>query len=63
MFSAASRGHFGGPYLILEDSNRTLKKGDFPVLDLTRGQIQQLGPLGARFGAPQITIEKNGLPA
>ena len=29
----SKQGRFGGPYLILEDSNRTLKKGDFPVLD------------------------------
>ena len=29
----SKQGRFGGPYLILEDSNRTLKTGDFPVLD------------------------------
>ena len=45
LLSAADRDRFGGPYLILKDSDRTLKKGNFPVLAYVRQLFGASRPL------------------
>ena len=47
LLSAADRGRFGGPYLIFKGSDRTLKKGDFPVLANVRQLFGAIRPLTA----------------
>ena len=59
LLSAADRGRFGGPYLILKASNRSLKKGNFPVLAYVRQLFGANRPLTAIWRTLWRTKNKN----